>query len=66
MRQMNDESDDVHLLAPFQYIARMPGKQVRSRLATAFNHWFDIDKDKMDAVMEMVEMLHNASLMWVN
>jgi len=50
-------------MAPFEYVQNMSGKQVRSRLAAAFNHWLGIENDRLMAVMEMVEMLHNASLM---
>ncbi|PAV76131.1 hypothetical protein WR25_20387 [Diploscapter pachys] len=59
----NSEGDDEHLLAPFQYIRSMPGKQIRSKLAKAFNFWLRIDDTVLNQIMEIVEMLHNASLM---
>ncbi|CAJ0932801.1 unnamed protein product, partial [Mesorhabditis belari] len=57
------DKDESHLLAPFEYIRRMPGKQVRSRLAMAFNDWLHIPQDKLKIIMEVVEMLHNSSLL---
>uniref|UniRef100_A0A8R1TSB4 Pre-mRNA-splicing factor 18 n=1 Tax=Onchocerca volvulus TaxID=6282 RepID=A0A8R1TSB4_ONCVO len=57
-------TDDVtQLLAPYQYIMKLPGKQLRSRLAKAFNFWLQVDVEILDSIMTMVEMLHNASLM---
>uniref|UniRef100_A0A915PTX5 Pre-mRNA-splicing factor 18 n=1 Tax=Setaria digitata TaxID=48799 RepID=A0A915PTX5_9BILA len=57
-------ADDVaQLLAPYHYILKLPGKQLRSRLAKAFNFWLQVDVDILDSIMAMVEMLHNASLM---
>ncbi|KAL6739450.1 hypothetical protein Aduo_012904 [Ancylostoma duodenale] len=55
--------DEEHLLAPFDYITSMPGKQVRGKLAMAFNVWLKISNDKLSTIMEIVQMLHNASLM---
>ncbi|ETN79483.1 hypothetical protein NECAME_02601 [Necator americanus] len=56
-------TDEEHLLAPFDYIRSMPGKQVRGKLAIAFNVWLKISEDKLSTIMEIVQMLHNASLM---
>ncbi|VDM94672.1 unnamed protein product [Onchocerca ochengi] len=57
-------TDDVtQLLAPYQYIMKLPGKQLRSQLAKAFNFWLQVDVEILDSIMTMVEMLHNASLM---
>ncbi|KHJ77769.1 hypothetical protein OESDEN_22611, partial [Oesophagostomum dentatum] len=56
-------TDEEHLLAPFDYITSMPGKQIRGKLAMAFNVWLKIGSDKLSTIMEIVQMLHNASLM---
>ncbi|VIO87614.1 geranylgeranyl pyrophosphate synthetase, putative [Brugia malayi] len=57
-------ADDVaQLLAPYQYILKLPGKQLRSQLAKAFNFWLQVDVEVLDSIMTVVEMLHNASLM---
>uniref|UniRef100_A0A914UKW5 Geranylgeranyl pyrophosphate synthase n=1 Tax=Plectus sambesii TaxID=2011161 RepID=A0A914UKW5_9BILA len=57
-----DEIERV-LLAPYAYICQMPGKHIRSKLATAFNIWLNVPKDKLMLISEIVQMLHNASLM---
>uniref|UniRef100_A0A1I8EFL5 Pre-mRNA-splicing factor 18 n=1 Tax=Wuchereria bancrofti TaxID=6293 RepID=A0A1I8EFL5_WUCBA len=57
-------ADDVtQLLAPYQYIMKLPGKQLRSQLAKAFNFWLQVDVEVLDSIMTVIEMLHNASLM---
>lgn len=39
------------------------GKQVRSKLSQAFNHWLKVPEDKLQIIIEVTEMLHNASLL---
>ncbi|VDK63362.1 unnamed protein product [Gongylonema pulchrum] len=57
-------SEDVHyLLAPYQCINKVAGKKIRSHLATAFNFWLKVDTRTVEAIISLVEMLHNASLM---
>lgn len=51
------------LLQPFVYIQQIPGKQVRSKLGLAFNFWLNIPMDKLSAISEIVQMLHNSSLL---
>ncbi|XP_063226841.1 terpene synthase isoform X2 [Bacillus rossius redtenbacheri] len=41
----------------------VPGKQIRARLAHAFNYWLEIPADKLVAVGDIIQMLHNASLL---
>lgn len=53
------------LLQPFTYIQQIPGKQFRSELALAFNHWLLIPAEKLTQIGEVVQMLHNSSLLWV-
>lgn len=50
-------------MEPFQYIASVPGKDIRARLIDAFNAWLNISADKLDVVKGIVSKLHNASLM---
>ena len=50
------------LLEPYNYVAEVPGKGVRKLLAKAFNHWLDVEDEKLSEVNEIVRMLHNASL----
>ena len=54
------------LLQPFHYVLQVPGKMIREQLAQAFNYWMKIPKDKLDAISEVVLVLHNASLLWVS
>lgn len=48
---------------PFAYIQELPGKKIRSRLSIAFNYWLNIPDDKLQSIGEIVQMLHNASLL---
>lgn len=51
------------LLEPYLYIAKVPGKEIRTLLIDAFNFWLGIPKDKADLVKEVTKILHNASLL---
>lgn len=51
------------LLQPFAYIQKIPGKNVRGKLALAFNHWLNIPQEKLQIIGEIVQMLHNSSLL---
>lgn len=59
------EEDNVEsvLLEPFEYIASVPGKEVRSILINAFNQWMKIPDDKLEIIKDITRMLHNASLL---
>eukprot|EP00064_Thunnus_orientalis_P009606 superscaffoldBa00001228_g9630 len=35
------------LLEPYKYLSQLPGKQVRTKLAQAFNHWLNVPEDKL-------------------
>nr|CAD7258676.1 unnamed protein product [Timema shepardi] len=59
----SDRSEDEKLLEPFKYIHQVPGKQIRAKLALAFNNWLKIPSDKLVAVGDITQMLHNASLL---
>merc|ERR1739838_532716 len=54
---------DRVLLEPFEYVCKIPGKKIRSKLMQAFNAWLQIPDEKREKIGEVVEMLHNASLM---
>ncbi|XP_008138664.3 geranylgeranyl pyrophosphate synthase [Eptesicus fuscus] len=51
------------LLEPHKYLLLLPGKQVRTKLSQAFNHWLKIPDDKLQIIIEVTEMLHNVSLL---
>lgn len=54
---------DQILLAPFHYLGQIAGKEIRSQLSKAFNHWLRIPDDKLSIIIEVSQMLHNASLL---
>ncbi len=51
------------LLEPYSYITKVPGKEIRTLLIDAFNHWMQIPPGKADLVKEVTKILHNASLL---
>ncbi|CAG8577766.1 3277_t:CDS:2, partial [Dentiscutata heterogama] len=51
------------LLEPYNYLLSHPGKEIRSKLIEAFDHWLNVPKDKLSAITTVVEMLHTASLL---
>lgn len=48
---------------PFTYIQKIPGKKIRSKLSIALNYWMDIPADQLQMIGEIVQTLHNASLL---
>ena len=59
----NDVEQDKLLLEPMLYLLQVPGKNVRKKLLYAFNVWMKVPEDKVLAIGELVQMLHNASLL---
>ncbi|GLA65892.1 hypothetical protein AtubIFM54640_008092 [Aspergillus tubingensis] len=53
---------DTALQAPVQYICSMPSKGVRSRMIEALNYWLEVDEVALAKIGELVDLLHNASL----
>lgn len=49
-------------LAPINYINSLPSKGVRSILIDALNQWFKVPPDSLRTISDMVNQLHNASL----
>ncbi|XP_022919597.1 terpene synthase isoform X2 [Onthophagus taurus] len=60
-----NKDHDEKLLQPFKYILQVPGKNIRSKLARAFNYWLKIDEEKLNEIDSIIEMLHNASLLGI-
>ncbi|CAH2071794.1 unnamed protein product, partial [Iphiclides podalirius] len=58
-----DKSQDEKILMPYTYILQVPGKQIRKKLSMAFNYWLKVGDDKLRAIGEIVQMLHNSSLL---
>lgn len=61
--KIKDEQSEEKLLQPYTYLLQVPGKHIRTKLAKAFNYWLEIPEDKLQAVGEIVQMLHNSSLL---
>lgn len=61
--EYNQNKMQKELDRPFTYIQGLPGKNIRSKLMIAFNHWMNIPLDKLKEIGEIVQMLHNASLL---
>jgi len=51
------------LFEPYEYIIQNPGKDIRTLLINAFNHWLKVPDDKLEVVKEVTKLLHNASLL---
>ncbi|CAF0994976.1 unnamed protein product [Adineta ricciae] len=57
------DAENKILLEPYEYIRTIPGKQIRPKLIQAFNLWLHIPDEKLTVIEDLVEMLHNASLL---
>ncbi|CAG4917875.1 geranylgeranyl pyrophosphate synthase [Colias croceus] len=63
LTKSGNKSQEEKLLLPFTYIQQVPGKQMRAKLTVAFNYWLRVNDDKLKAIGEIVQMLHNSSLL---
>ena len=61
--QSNDREQDSLLLEPFAHLLQAPGKNVRKKLLHAFNLWMKIPDELTARIGDIVQMLHNASLL---
>eukprot|EP00092_Neocalanus_flemingeri_P008607 GFUD01009275.1.p1 GENE.GFUD01009275.1~~GFUD01009275.1.p1 ORF type:complete len:328 (+),score=121.21 GFUD01009275.1:39-1022(+) len=59
----NSPNQDCLLLEPYSHILTMPGKNIRGKLIAGFNMWMNVAQEKIEAIEEIVQMLHNASLL---
>ncbi|KAJ2809924.1 hypothetical protein FBU31_008099, partial [Coemansia sp. 'formosensis'] len=59
----SSSSMEETLLAPFEYLSQVPGKEVRTVMITAFNNWLLLDADVLARIANVVRKLHTASLM---
>jgi geranylgeranyl diphosphate synthase type 3 len=53
----------AHLFSPYEHIASLSSKNVRARIADAFNTWLHLPSTAIDAVKGVIDKLHNASLL---
>ncbi|KAH6956089.1 geranylgeranyl diphosphate synthase [Fusarium avenaceum] len=49
--------------SPHGYILTLPSKGIRGTFIDALNIWFEAPEDKTDTIKEVIDMLHNSSLM---
>ncbi|KAF6789048.1 Geranylgeranyl pyrophosphate synthase 1 [Colletotrichum sojae] len=61
-RPHTDEHEQI-IRAPLDYLLDLPGKDVRSKLMSAFNKWLQIPQEKLEVIKKIVMLLHNASLL---
>jgi len=59
----NSREQDSILLEPYSHLLSVPGKNIRSKLMSAFHIWLKVPDEKLKAIDELVQMLHNASLL---
>ncbi|KAL4964478.1 bifunctional terpene synthase/polyprenyl synthetase family protein [Aspergillus stella-maris] len=51
------------VLAPYQYIASLPSKNIRNKFIDALNLWFEVPQLVLSSIKRTVEYLHHSSLM---
>ena len=59
----NSVEQDSLLLEPYSHILSVPGKSIRKKLIAGFNCWMKVEPGKLEAIGDIVQMLHNASLL---
>lgn len=52
------------LREPFEYMRGLRGKSLRNKLIENFNRWICAPKEFEEIVSNVIETLHNASLMY--
>ncbi|KAL1919268.1 uncharacterized protein VTP21DRAFT_1960 [Calcarisporiella thermophila] len=60
---MKPRNQDEILLEPFHYLCKNPGKEIRTTLIDAFDQWLQVPKQELGVITNVVEMLHNCSLL---
>ncbi|EAW22307.1 FPP/GGPP synthase family protein [Aspergillus fischeri NRRL 181] len=58
-----EAANETVIREPYDYIAGIPGKEIRRKLLEAFNHWYKVDEQPCQAIAATVGMAHNASLL---
>ncbi|KAL8662634.1 MAG: hypothetical protein Q9202_004592 [Teloschistes flavicans] len=59
------EKNERTITRPFEYLMAKPGKSFRRQLLTALNAWTEVDEMSFGIINRVVEMLHNASLLYL-
>ena len=58
------EKDKI-IMGPYEHLHDRPGKNIRTQLVSAFNHWLRVPTERLAIVTKVVGMLHTASLLCV-
>lgn len=58
-----DTEKEKILLDPYEYLLKVPGKDIRSLLIKAFNVWLKVPPESLKVINKVVAMLHTASLL---
>jgi len=59
----NSREQDTLLLEPYSHLTTVQGKNIRRKLTAGFNVWLKVCNDKLAAISDIVQMLHNSSLL---
>ncbi|KAI0965489.1 geranylgeranyl pyrophosphate synthetase [Xylaria arbuscula] len=57
------EKKEETVMGPFNYLLSQPGKDIRTKLISAFNLWLNVPKETLDIISNIVAMLHTSSLL---
>ena len=59
----NSAAQETFLLEPYSHIVKVAGKNIRNKLIAGFNLWLNVPQEKIRNIEEIIQMLHNASLL---
>ncbi|XP_022118123.2 geranylgeranyl pyrophosphate synthase-like [Pieris rapae] len=54
---------EKELLAPYTHILKVVGKRLRNKIPIAFNTWFKLPQEKINKIMEVVDIVYNGTLL---
>lgn len=54
---------ELILCGPYNHLLQNPGKGFREQIINAFNVWVQVPVDRLEIIMDAVNMLHSASLL---
>ena len=59
----NSVAQETCLLEPYSHTVKVAGKNIRNKLIAGFNLWLNVPQEKIRNIEEIIQMLHNASLL---
>ncbi|KAL2847545.1 isoprenoid synthase domain-containing protein [Aspergillus pseudoustus] len=62
-QHQHKSKEEEIISAPVHYITTLPGKDIRGKLISAFNEWFQIPDEQLEIIKRVVGLLHVASLL---